>query len=88
MRPAHDFAEFDGVFCMVLQNQGDLSPKSEAGERVVPVHRRLLDLGLRDLVAQRIAERSYRLLGPQDRDRGRREDRASVVPAQYPHAAD
>ncbi len=62
LRTAHDFQEFDGILCMVLQNQGDWSPKSEAGERVVPVHRQLHALGLRDLIQRRAAEDSYRLL--------------------------
>jgi integrase len=62
LRPAHDFKEFSGVLCMVVQDQGDWSPKTEAGERVVPVHPRLLELGLRDLLARRHAEGSYRLL--------------------------
>lgn len=62
LRPAVDFEDFDGTWCMVLRNQGDWSPKSEAGERVVPVHARLLSLGLRELVDRRIAEKSHRLL--------------------------
>jgi integrase len=50
LRPAHDFAIKDGIYCLVIQEREGWDPKSEAGARVIPVHSWLIDHGLKNLV--------------------------------------
>ena len=64
LRPSHDIQEFAGVPAFVLQDHPEpevWSPKTEAGERVVPIHPVLLGLGIMDLVGQRRREGARRV---------------------------
>lgn len=47
LRPHHDIAIRDGVYCFILQKRDDWDPKTEAGERVIPVHSWLLSHGFK-----------------------------------------
>jgi integrase len=72
LRPAHDVVEIDGIHAFKIQEHDEpdaWSPKSDAGERVVPIHTTLIDLGLIDLVNRRRAEGATRLF-PQLRPTG------------------
>ncbi|MGO4561684.1 site-specific integrase [Rhizobiales bacterium 3FA27D7] len=62
LRPAHDIGTENGVSCFLIQPHPDgWDPKSEAGERKVPIHSWLVRHGLLDLVARRRADGSERL---------------------------
>jgi hypothetical protein len=61
LRPGPDVQTYEDIPAFVLQDQGDWSPKTEAGERIIPVHPVLLKLGFMSFVAQKIAERQARL---------------------------
>lgn len=64
LRPSHDIQELEGIPAFVVQehpNPNRWSPKTEAGERVVPIHPFLLELGIMDLVDQRRREGAQRL---------------------------
>ena len=53
LRPSDDVAEIEGVPAFKVQTHPDgWSPKSEAGERVVPIHPMLKEIGFLDLVAR------------------------------------
>ena len=57
LRPGTDVTLIDGTLTMLIQEQLEppppWSPKSEAGERAVPVHPMLLELGFAEWVASR-----------------------------------
>lgn len=54
LRPAEDIRYMDGVPAIVIQPHPDgWNPKTEAGERVVPIHSRLVQLGFLDFVHRR-----------------------------------
>ncbi|WP_342665270.1 site-specific integrase [Nisaea denitrificans] len=56
LRPSHDVVQVAGIWCFKIQEHLEpdpWSPKSEAGARIVPIHSRLIALGLVDLVEQR-----------------------------------
>jgi integrase len=62
LRAREDIQVKDGIPCFVLQQHPDgWTPKTEAGERVVPVHSCLVELGLLDLVERRREAECYRL---------------------------
>lgn len=64
LRPAHDVEEIEGVPCFRIQEHPEpepWSPKTEAGERILPVHPVLIELGLAELVERRRAEGARRL---------------------------
>ncbi len=64
LRPLYDIETIDGVPCIVVQEHPHperWSPKTEAGERVIPIPTMLLEKGFMDLVGHRIREKSYRL---------------------------
>ncbi len=61
LRTIEDIQEIDGLPCFVLQEHPDWTPKTEAGERVVPIHSRLAELGLLGLVERRRRSHCYRL---------------------------
>jgi len=61
LRPVLDIQDLEGIPCFLIQEQGDWSPKSDAGVRIVPVHNFLLELGLMDLVKRRISKGEKRL---------------------------
>ena len=62
LRPFEDIGDIEGVPVFRVQTQPDgWTPKSEAGERVVPVHPVLQAIGLLDLVARRRAAEDGRL---------------------------
>lgn len=59
LRPSLDISERDGVPCILIQDQElptPWSPKTEAGERAVPLHAALLDAGFMELVEGRQGE--------------------------------
>jgi integrase len=61
LRPV-DIQELSGISCFVLQPHPDgWSPKTQAGERPVPVHPFLIELGFLDLLAKRRKAGSARL---------------------------
>ena len=54
LRVGHDIVDLDGVPAFRIQAHPDgWSPKSEAGERIVPVHPVLVEFGLMDVVGRR-----------------------------------
>ncbi|MGO8390552.1 DUF6538 domain-containing protein [Rhizobium ruizarguesonis] len=53
IRPAHDLITRDGIYCFDIKEREGWDPKSEAGERLVPVHSWLLKHGFRDFVESR-----------------------------------
>src|SRR3546814_13412800 len=58
LRPGRDIEKIAGIWCFRIQEHDDpepWSPKSEAGERIVPIHSRLIELGLLDLAKRRSA---------------------------------
>jgi integrase len=64
LRPAHDITEVSGVPVFKIQDHPDpepWSPKSEAGERVVPIHPVLIEMGVLGLAGRRGAEGAKRL---------------------------
>jgi integrase len=63
LRPAHDIVEIEGVWSFKIQKHANgWAPKTEASERVVPVHSKLMDLGLLQKAdAQRAAGAAYLL---------------------------
>ncbi len=62
LRPAEDIERINGVACFVIQKHPDgWDPKTEAGERKVPIHPWLIEHGLLKLVERRRAERATRL---------------------------
>ena len=57
LRPAHDVITENGVACFKIQPHPDgWDPKTEAGERKIPIHSWLVRHGFLDLVATRRAE--------------------------------
>ena len=60
LRP-EDIVDIEGILTFKIQEQPGWSPKTAAGERVVPVHPALLDLGVMGLVSRRHAEGTNRL---------------------------
>lgn len=64
LRPQHDVVEVDGIWVFELQDHPDgWSPKTEAGERTVPVHSALIELGFIDFVKQRRRQNAERVFG-------------------------
>jgi integrase len=64
LRPNFDIQDIEKIPSFIVQAQPApeaWSPKTEAGERVVPIHSRLLHLGILDLVARRRQDGAYRL---------------------------
>ena len=62
LRPDHDIITENGVACFHVQpHQDGWDPKTEAGERKIPIHSWLVRHGLLDLVAKRRAEGCERL---------------------------
>ena len=64
LRPDHDVVEIGGTWAFRIQEHAGpepWSPKSEAGERVVPVHSVLRELGFLELVDRRRKEGARRL---------------------------
>jgi len=62
LRPNHDIVTVDGVPCFKIQPHADgWDPKTEAGERRVPIHSWLIGHGFLALVEQRRAERAERI---------------------------
>ncbi|SUB00848.1 site-specific tyrosine recombinase XerC [Pannonibacter phragmitetus] len=63
LRPAHDIASLNGIPCFIIQPHPDdgWDPKTEAGERKIPVHSWLIEHGLMNLVEKRRQEVSTRL---------------------------
>src|SRR3546814_6367735 len=58
LRPGRDIEKIAGIWCFRIQEHDDpepWSPKSEAGERIVPIHSRHIELGLLDLAKRRSA---------------------------------
>ena len=54
LRP-QDIVAIDGVTAFRVQSHADgWTPKSEAGDRIVPVHSTLIELGLLDLISRRV----------------------------------
>ncbi len=47
LRPHHDLAVRDGIYCFVIQEREGWDPKAEAGARLIPVHSWLLSHGFR-----------------------------------------
>lgn len=69
LRVGEDIREIEGIHVFVVQPHPDgWTPKSEAGERVVPIHSRLIQFGLLDFVRRRRqqagAKHLFRDLGP------------------------
>jgi integrase len=57
-----DVREVDGILCFDLNDEGDKkSIKNASSRRIVPVHKRLLELGLLDLLQERQENGSTRL---------------------------
>ena len=61
LRP-EDVTVVGDIPIILIQEQPGWSPKSEAGERAVPVHPALIDLGFLDLVSRQRKEHRERLL--------------------------
>lgn len=62
LRPGQDIQTIHGVPCFVIQRHEDgWDPKTEAGERLVPVHPTLIELGLLELVERRRREGAARV---------------------------
>jgi integrase len=63
LRPGHDLVEIEGFWSFKIQKHGDgWAPKTEASERVIPIHSKLIDLGLLEKAdAQRVAGSAYLL---------------------------
>ncbi|MFT8242429.1 tyrosine-type recombinase/integrase [Roseomonas sp. BN140053] len=64
LRPAEDIREIAGVMAFVIQEHPapePWSPKTESGERTVPIHSALLELGIMDFVDRRRREGASRL---------------------------
>ena len=64
LRSVEDIDVIDGIPCFLVQEQAEgspWSPKSDAGERCIPIHDKLLDLGIMNLVADRRTNGHYRL---------------------------
>ena len=62
LRPSEDVVDIGGVSAFRIQAHPDgWTPKSEAGERIVPIHPVLVEFGLLDLVARRRTEGAARL---------------------------
>lgn len=77
LRPAQDIEEILGIWCFRVQEHTEpepWSPKSEDSVRVVPIHSRLLELGLLDLVDRR---RTHPYLWPDLEPSGRDRKRGS-----------
>lgn len=72
LRAVEDIQVKDDLPCFILQPHPDgWHPKTEAGERVVPIHAKLIELGLMRLVEKRRKAGDYRLfpkLKPQGPD--------------------
>ncbi|MBB3174275.1 integrase [Endobacter medicaginis] len=72
LRPAHDFERHDGRWMMIIQRHPDgWSPKTDSGERAVPVHPELLSLGLMEHVERmkrRDSQHLFHDLRPGSRD--------------------
>lgn len=47
LRPSHDLAVRDGIYCFIIQAREGWDPKTEAGARVIPVHSWLLSHGFK-----------------------------------------
>ncbi|WP_183275474.1 DUF6538 domain-containing protein [Endobacter medicaginis] len=64
LRLGPDVTMVDGRLVLLLQEHDDgWTPKTEAGCRAVPVHRRLLEMGLAEFVAERAARGDEYLFG-------------------------
>ncbi len=64
LRPEDDIKEQDGVPCIFIQPHPDgWTPKTEAGERVVPIHSALIGLGFLDFVEGRRKKKAARVFG-------------------------
>lgn len=50
LRPHHDITVRDGIYSFIIQKRDGWDPKTEAGERIVPVHSWLLSHGFRTFV--------------------------------------
>lgn len=62
LRPAEDVQSINGVVCFVIQKHPDgWDPKTEAGERRIPIHPWLIEHGLMKLVHQRRQEGASRV---------------------------
>lgn len=62
LRPSHDVDSLNGIPCFVIQPHPDgWDPKTEAGERKIPIHSWLIEHGLLELVEKRRQDGSTRL---------------------------
>ena len=79
LRPGTDIRVEEGVLLLLVQEQEDppWSPKSEAGERAVPVHPLLAEAGLMEWAEARDAEGAARIV-PGTRLTGRNESLGHV----------
>jgi integrase len=72
LRPRYDFEQHDGRWMMIIQRHPDgWSPKTDSGERAVPVHPELLSLGLMahvELMKRRNSQHLFPDLRPGSRD--------------------
>jgi integrase len=61
LRSAHDIVQIEGVWSFKIQKHADgWAPKTETSERVIPIHSKLIDLGLLQKAdAQRAASAAY-----------------------------
>ena len=84
LRPGTDIRIEDGVPLLLVQEQEDpsWSPKSEAGGRAVPVHPFLVEAGLLEWAAARVAERAARIV-PGTRLTGRNESLGAEPSRQF-----
>ncbi|WP_298815458.1 site-specific integrase [uncultured Roseibium sp.] len=62
LRPDHDISSLNGIPCFIIQPHPDgWDPKTEAGERRIPIHSWLINHGLLELVEKRRKQGSTRL---------------------------
>ena len=62
LRPSSDIQTINGVPCFIIQKHSDgWDPKTEAGERRVPIHPWLIEHGLMNLIEQRLNEGANRV---------------------------
>lgn len=52
LRPHHDLAVRDGIYCFIIQEREGWDPKTEAGARVIPVHSWLMSHGFAAFVQE------------------------------------
>ncbi|MDK4739408.1 hypothetical protein PH547_11040 [Rhizobium sp. CNPSo 3464] len=72
LRPGIDIVVKDGMQCFDIAVREDWDPKSEAGERLVPVHSWLLKHGFMDFVIAQRERGAQHLFSPELRLRGRK----------------